>query len=41
MCGFCGVSFFSENRYEELKSFGIKLNANLKHRGPDAERILV
>ena len=40
MCGFCGVSFFSENRYEELKSFGIKLNANLKHRGPDAEGYL-
>ena len=40
MCGFCGVSFFSENRYEELKSFGIKLNANLKHRGPDTEGYL-
>ena len=40
MCGFCGVSFFSENRYEELKSFGIELNANLKHRGPDAEGFL-
>ena len=40
MCGFCGVSFFSENKYEELKSFGKKLSANLKHRGPDAEGYL-
>ena len=40
MCGLCGVSFFSENKFEELKSFGEKLSVNLEHRGPDTQGFL-
>ena len=40
MCGLCGVIFFSENKFDELKSFGEKLSINLEHRGPDAQGFL-
>lgn len=40
MCGLCGVSFFSENKFDELKSFGDKLSVKLEHRGPDTQGFL-
>lgn len=37
MCGFCGVSFFSNEKLNKAKILGEKLNLKLAHRGPDDE----